>query len=358
MKGARHIVDSTGVPLDVIAEILRAAIGGVDRDGNVLSFVSNVGNTQIEVRSLHVRSVESDEISDVVLIRTELPESLGDLPERQVVLTNKMAALGAMVREQKTGRISVVSRLSVYAGDDDAWKLYVGLVTFASLLQGTALLASLGAAVGHEVARPDLPGRDDDSEWSEQDFTFAAERLKQIGLLATSDKGGLTAEIPLKSGGISWATGDETGLLTFETDMRHPTLGSGLFHKLELPIQFEEDVLIELANALNRSEVEAVHSPPFFGAWCSQLKSGRLAYVGFWPNVLYAPGTVLNIASWMIPRQSQALDIIGRYAAPAVYRPVTQVKCWSCKQLIQVPDDKRGRKVACPICGTKQMLPR
>ena len=80
-------------------------------------------------------------------------------------------------------------------------------------------------------------------------------------------------------------------LLTFSTSMRHPSLRSGLFYKLELPFQFEEEVVVDFANKLNVVEAGLIDAPPFFGAWCSQIKTGRLAFVGFWPNVLYQPGT-------------------------------------------------------------------
>ena len=106
-------------------------------------------------------------------------------------------------------------------------------------------------------------------------------------------------------------TGDVTSLLTFQADMPHPALGSGLFYKLELPIHFEEDELVFFANRLNQVEFESVDSPPFFGAWCSHLDSGRLCHVGFWPNMLYQPGTVLNLAVWMFFRNGQSVAFIG-----------------------------------------------
>ena len=106
-------------------------------------------------------------------------------------------------------------------------------------------------------------------------------------------------------------TGDMTSLLTFNASTVHPSMGSGLFYKLELPLHFEEDELVYFANRLNEVEFESVDAPPFFGAWCSQLKPARLCHVGFWPNLLYQPGTVLNLAVWMFFRNRQAVAFIS-----------------------------------------------
>ncbi len=105
--------------------------------------------------------------------------------------------------------------------------------------------------------------------------------------------------------------GEVTSLLTFSASTVHPALGSGLFYKLELPMHFEENELVFLANKLNQVEYESVDAPPFFGAWCSELKSGRLCHVGFWPNLLYMPGTVLNLGVWMFYRNWQAVTFIS-----------------------------------------------
>ena len=106
-------------------------------------------------------------------------------------------------------------------------------------------------------------------------------------------------------------TGDVTSLLTFNSSTVHPTMGSGLFCKLELPLHFEEHELVFFANKLNQVEYESVDAPPFFGAWCSHLDSGRLCHITFWPNVLYQPGTVLNLAVWMFFRNRQSVAFIS-----------------------------------------------
>ncbi len=52
-------------------------------------------------------------------------------------------------------------------------------------------------------------------------------------------------------------------------------------------------------------------SPPFIGAWCRKFNPSGIAYVGFWPNFLYQPGTVLNLAVWMLHRNRQAVTFIS-----------------------------------------------
>jgi hypothetical protein len=301
--------------LRAVADIIAAKVSNVDCGEDFLAFHSSAGPTRVQRKALDLPTVESDTVSDVFLIETQLREELSAFfDDRRLVTINTMAALGAMIRGPRSSALNVVSRLSVYQ-NDDAWRLYTRLVALAALLQGDALLAAVGAALGYDVPKLDLPDRENPSRWSGTDFGVAKERLIRLGLLATAGPSGLSVEVPVRGGEISGIVGDDTGLLTFHADMPHPALGAGLLYKLELPMRFEEEALINVANELNRVEVDAVHSPPFFGAWCSQITSGRLAYVGFWPNLLYAPETVLNISSWMVARQRQSLEIIGRIRA-------------------------------------------
>jgi hypothetical protein len=152
--------------------------------------------------------------------------------------------------------------------------------------------------------------------------------------------------------------GDVTSLLTFQTDMPHPTLGNGLFHKLELPFHFEEDKLVTLANRLNQIEIESMDSPPFFGAWCSQLgKQSGIAFVGFWPNFLYQPGTVFRIAVWMLHRNRQAVTFINDSMKNSTEATVTQQsdaphestpkykRKWSDEEIEEVARQKGARVV-------------
>jgi hypothetical protein len=57
--------------------------------------------------------------------------------------------------------------------------------------------------------------------------------------------------------------------------------------------------------------------------------------------------------------RGQMTSSSGRHEqAPIDLPPVTEVRCWSCKQPLPVTQATRGTKVACARCGTKQRLPR
>jgi hypothetical protein len=301
--------------LDIIADIIKAATGTVDYRDNSLTFPSYYGTpTRIDVSSVHATTVDGREVSDVVLIRTELPKEWSSLiDERQIAAANTMAALGALIREQGSGRLIVASRLSIFRGDEDVWGLYLPLVAFGALLQADALLLAYAKTMGLGPVsrRLEVPERENPNHWVGRDFIFAAERLNDIGVFSTAGEKGLTGEIPLSAGGVSAMLGHETSLLTFQTDMPHPALGNGLFYKLELPIHLDEDELVTFANKLNQIEIESVDSPPFIGAWCRKFNPSGIAYVGFWPNFLYQPGTVLNLAVWMLHRNRQAVTFIS-----------------------------------------------
>jgi hypothetical protein len=54
---------------------------------------------------------------------------------------------------------------------------------------------------------------------------------------------------------------------------------------------------------------------PFIGAWCSMPKSGTVRFAGFWPNMLYQPGTVTSIAFWSWARSRFARHVLAVTAA-------------------------------------------
>jgi len=303
--------ESPSVLLDKIARAIRVTGGVADRLGNFLTYHAGSGRTRVEVKGIHTTTLDKQQVSNVVLIRSEL--SSYTIENRGMVLMNTMASLGAMVHEGNSERVSIVSRVSLFRGDHDSWRLYLPLITCSTMFHATGLLNAIGSAMGIRTARLNLS--DDQggpSRWSGHDFAFAAEKLEQLfGVLSTAGDDGLTAELPWEPGALSAMTGDVTSLLTFDASAMHPALGSGLFYKLELPLHFEEDELVFFANRLNEVEFESVDAPPFFGAWCSQLESGRLCHVGFWPNLLYQPGTVLNLAVWMFYRNRQAVAFIS-----------------------------------------------
>ena len=304
----------TSVPLDAIAGLLESAVGKVEQGENQIAFRGWAGECVIAVEPVHAKTVNGNEVSELVTIRTDLAEDLSDFfSDQRIVVMNTMAALGALIKGGNAGRPIVGSRLSVFRGDDDAWNLYVPLIAFGALLHADSLLKAAVVAMGQQTGKLGLPGQDDPSRWTASDFEFVAKRLNQVGVFSNASSEGLTAEFPLEEGAVSAMMGHKTSLLTFHSNMAHPSLGNGLFFKLDIPLPLDEDELIYFANKLNQVEMELADSPPFFGAWCSHIENGLLSHVGFWPNLLYQPGTVLNIAVWMRMRSNQAKAFVSNH---------------------------------------------
>ena len=280
--------------------------GTIERQDNRLILPINSGQCVVEARSVNLLTVNGQEISEIISIKSDLPEQMSGMNNSQITVFNTLTALGALVRDKDTGHLNMVSRLSIFQGDDASWKLYTPLIIIIALLQSDALLNAIRQQMGLETINLGLPEHDQPSRWAGEEFDFAAFQLNQIGVLAFAGKNNLSAELPLAQDSVSAINGDETSLLQIKSDIVHPSVGSGLFYKLELPIWFEKDELVYFANKLNQTEMESVDSPPFVGAWCSQLDTGRLSYVGFWPNIVYQSGTAFNIAIWMLHRNKQA----------------------------------------------------
>ncbi len=55
-------------------------------------------------------------------------------------------------------------------------------------------------------------------------------------------------------------------------------------------------------------------------------------------------------------RHGASEDTTGSTSTSIGTRP-TAIQCWSCKALLEVTKENRGRKVRCPKCGTRQSLP-
>lgn len=82
----------------------------------------------------------------------------------------------------------------------------------------------------------------------------------------------------------------------------HPSLGNGLFCRLDLPLNLSDAEAYKLARSLNQMEFTAEDWPPLLGAWTSQAKSGRPTFVSFWPNLFARMIDVDTIAMWMAAR--------------------------------------------------------
>ncbi|MGD2272726.1 MAG: hypothetical protein PVI06_20180 [Desulfobacterales bacterium] len=302
----------SAVPLDIITEFLNKSGAKLNRRTDRVAFSTPVGETTLLVDSKKITTVDGAEISDIVTISTDLPDTFNFITDEQIAVLNAMSALSALMRDTKRGRLCIGSRLTSFRHDNDTWRLYTPLVCTAALLQADLLIKIIRNT-------PDLKTKEgfaclfqseEPSKWNEQEFERAAAVFERLGIFANAGSQGLTAEFPWGVGASSATFGHETSLLTLQANMPHPVLGHGLFYKLELPVQLDESALFDLCNRVNLFELYAVDAPPFFGAWCCNLNAGHLAHVGFWPNVLYLSGTALNIAVWMIHRSKIVHSLI------------------------------------------------
>lgn len=298
-------------PLEAIIELIESGIGSVSREPDGVSFDGSIGTTRIRVTPIDVDAVDRAKITNVISIVTELPELPIASEDAPLAVCNMGAAFSAAIRNEETGRIDLVSRLSCFEGDDEAWSLYVRMVAFAAMFQSDIFLKFLSQQLsGSDIeVEGEFAGGDEPPPWGAEDFQLTQERLDQIGIFANGGEGGLTAEFPWDAGAVSQMenliTGGErkrTSLLLLKTEENHPCLGNGLFCRLALPISYPFERAAEVVHHLNRLELAATDAPPFFGAWCAEPNSGTPTFVCFWPNALYAPGTATNIATWMMHR--------------------------------------------------------
>ena len=283
-----------------------------------VSFDNVVGRTTIFATPIDIKTPDGFHLLDRLVVKTVLPEGAWQMNDLLIVEANTMATTGALMVDPNTGDLVIVSSvtfLGCNGGDDGLHSIYVPLVSMAAVFHPYCLISSESLRqFDSETNTPyELEKSNEPSCWGEEDFKSAEMALRQAGIFCNGGATGLAAEFPWDDGGVSWVTGDETSLLTFQSGMRHPNLGNGLFFKLELPDAYFEEQLVELVHHLNHLEVTGADVPPFFGAWCSHIKSGRIAYVGFLPNLAYWPGSVSHISGWLKLRAQTARATIGNF---------------------------------------------
>ena len=292
----------TSVPLDVVSELLKKSGRKIRRKGNIIRMSCCYDETIIEAKPMHMETIDGEVVSDIVTIQTKLPVLFKFMKNEQIALLNTLATTSALIKDPASKDVFIGSRLSAYTDDEDSWRLFTPLMGITAILQAELLAQQLQQGVGAEFQSLELFRSSDPSRWNKTDFEYAATPMTQRGLFCNADANGLSVEFPWELEAFSVITGSETCLLTLQSDMPHPHLGTGLFSKLSLPLSMERDNLFSMANKLNLFEFNAVDAPPFFGAWCVDFDNNLLAHIGFWPNLMYHPGTALNIATWMLVR--------------------------------------------------------
>lgn len=280
-----------------------------------MTFENAGERTTISAAPIGVDTIDGQRIEEIITIRTPLT-AFKMIDEKDYSLINIFALTGAVVRDAD-GEDLVISRLPLFRGDEEALEcLYTRLIADAARLQPLGPLAGLyqfeGRGQEYGAAWLGIPCWNEPSYWGRDEFECAANLLSAQGTCANAGNTGITAEFPWEQGAVSAVAGDRTSLLQIGTDQPHPLAGNGLFYRLSLPANFSDEEARASAAKLNRAELEAFDAPPFFGAWCAVPQSGTVSFVGFWPNLLYQPGTVANIAFWSMARNRFAKQTLGK----------------------------------------------
>ena len=278
-----------------------------------MTFQNGAERTTISASPINVDTCDGHRIAEIITIRTPLT-SFKLFDEKRYAFINIFATTGAVVRDAD-GKDAILSRLPLFEDDTDALTdLNTPLIANGARLHLVGPICGLyqfeGRKEEYTSADVMLPSWDERSFWSAEDFENAREKLSHHGVFGTVGPRALTAELPWDADATSAMFGERTSLLEIRADVPHPAAGNGLFFRLNLPLNFSDEEAQSWAAWLNRSEAEAIDTPPFFGAWCSFPKSGTLSFGGFWPNLLYRPGTVSTIAFWCAARNRFARQLI------------------------------------------------
>jgi hypothetical protein len=110
------------------------------------------------------------------------------------------------------------------------------------------------------------------------------------------DTSGMTLETPF---------GNDSVLIKFLTEEKHPQLGHGLLATLQLPYAADALTIAREAAELNFLEFLTWTNFPQLGCWHSNQNRADqegLAFSLFMPNALYQPGLTAQIAFWFMQR--------------------------------------------------------
>ena len=284
---------------------------------NSVEFPVLFGRCTLSVRPLEIDTFDGFRLSERVEARTELSYVIDDFDESFFHLANTYATTGAVLRCRETGRAVIVSSVNVFRQDVEALRtLYVPSLIWSSLVQSFSVQQAMRVTFGSDLLGDKseeigMPGCDEPSRWQPEDFTWAEQMLRNNGIYCNAGEASLTAEFPWEPDAMSALTGDKTSMLQFNGQTIHPTAGNGLAFRLVLPVSAEAEGFGPVLNTLNELELGGVDVPPGFGAWASIPQFNSVGYVGFWPNCMYKPGTVANIASWCAVRSRIARQVIG-----------------------------------------------
>ncbi len=282
------------------------------------SFPVLYGRCTISASPLNITTYDGLRLSEQLQARTELSYVIDDFDDSFFSLANEFATTGAALRCPETGKAVLISRVSVFEDDTDALlNFYTPTLFWSSLVQSFSIQQAMRTRfeidfLGEKSKIIGTAGCDEPSRWPGEEFAWAEEKLRDIGVYCNASASGLTAEFAWEPGAVSAMTGDQTSLLQMENTVTHPTAGNGLVFRLVLPDSGNTEELVEQATRLNLLEIDGIDMPPGFGAWAVLPQFQGVGYTGFWPNCMYYPGTVATIAAWCLARNRLAQQIVTK----------------------------------------------
>lgn len=284
---------------------------------NAAEFPVLFGRCTVSVTPLGIDTWDGYRLSERLEARTELSCVIDDFETPFFRLANAFATTGTVLRCPESDRAVIVSGVNVFEQDVEALHgFYVPTLLWSSLVQSFSVQQALRETfgtdlIGEKSEEIGMPGCDAPSYWRPEDFAGAEEMLRDNGIYSNASETGLTAEFPWEPGAVSTMLGNSTSLLQFNSEVMHPTAGNGLAFRLLLPVSPKDVELFALADTLSELETSGIDIPPGFGAWAFLPQFNGVGYTGFWPNCMYVPGTVGNIAAWCRTRSQFARQVIA-----------------------------------------------
>lgn len=287
-----------GVPLQELHDALRAEGLAVAFEGDELVSLAGTTRTRVSVKTPPSgRHTQGPAARAIVRVEAEVgceSDEADAQPAEFVAALNQLAMLGSVTLDGSRLRIS--SRISIFEGEEHAWrKLHLPLLV-ASVRVASAL---------EQLGNVDAEAAKRASPWNARDFQIVESNLSRLSVCFAGEHG-FSAEFGLSDHAVSAIAGDhETALFQLEAKHPHPALGPGLAVQLHLPLHVGDEARVLAAcEQLNRRDLETLELPPHFGAWCPSGHEGRVAYCAFLPPDLHrtAPNIAVNVAIWCLLR--------------------------------------------------------
>lgn len=284
-----------------VEEMLRSDEATVVENETGFVYDSPVGPTTVTVCEPRDRS---GDVASVIRIETPLDVTVDADTDSALAYANGLAILSSFARRDDDSVVAMTT-IPVHAAFEEALELDEQFLYLATLTQGISFARSAEYLFEDKNDFDPLPEGESPGPWTPEEFKSASERLDCFTMVEDLR---LTAELPWDEGAVSVATRDRTSLVTIAA-VAHPSCGTGLMYKLQLPITIASDQIPGLVRALNLDEYDDDDAPPVLGAWCAD-GDVSVTFTGFIPNLIYHPQHVYRTATWLWWRSDRVRTLL------------------------------------------------